>query len=541
MKKLTAFVLLSMITSVSTFAQFECSKLKFDSIPNGNFYEAKWADFDGDGDFDLAFNKGSSNEGYIICIYERSSDSLKLVFAEEVTAYKPIEWIDIDSDQLLDIVINGQQVIKNNNNSFKKLEIVTQNYYANSSILVDVNYDGKEEILLGQIRGELIIGNIIDSTFSESDTPFMARRTDWTFLDGNLAFVYFGGTNGSAVYDYDNQSTLKSLLEGYEGETLFLDYDNDGDQDVLLRTLSTVDSLRFDLQRFFYLYENNNNQFTLSKVNKNNIGGEPNTTYVIDIDADGTKELMVNGYGILEINDSIEFKTGDFAFNLGFQWGYNLLDYNNDNQPDLYYNVNNICINQSTNNTMPSPPTELNFAIVNDSTINLSWNEGTDLETPSIGLTYNYRLIKDGDFINTGYALNNGQRTKFNKGNLDYINERKFINLEDGFYTFQIQSIDGGFASSSFKEINFSMPAGIVGITKSETNKTIVYPNPTYNQLHILSDKKGTLELYNELGEFILSTTNLETVDISSLTEGLYIYKLKTENQIFTGTVIKAN
>ncbi|MFT5213828.1 MAG: hypothetical protein ACI9WV_001552, partial [Patiriisocius sp.] len=84
--------------------------------------------------------------------------------------------------------------------------------------------------------------------------------------------------------------------------------------------------------------------------------------------------------------------------------------------------------------------------------------------------------------------------------------------------------------------------------TLSTNNNTIletykIYPNPTNgNTLYFNITKDSTVKLYNVLGKLIkiakVNTQN-KSLDISTLSKGIYILKIKSGNQFSTKKIIK--
>ncbi|TDI69057.1 MAG: T9SS type A sorting domain-containing protein [Bacteroidetes bacterium] len=68
-----------------------------------------------------------------------------------------------------------------------------------------------------------------------------------------------------------------------------------------------------------------------------------------------------------------------------------------------------------------------------------------------------------------------------------------------------------------------------------------VYPNPTKGILNIQSKTSiSQIEIYTLLGQLVLSNSNKNTIDISSVSQGLYFIKVKDENEnIGTKKVVK--
>ncbi|WP_312767646.1 T9SS type A sorting domain-containing protein [Epilithonimonas sp.] len=67
-----------------------------------------------------------------------------------------------------------------------------------------------------------------------------------------------------------------------------------------------------------------------------------------------------------------------------------------------------------------------------------------------------------------------------------------------------------------------------------------VYPNPTTDRIFVSGNKKVTsLELYNIAGQKVLQF-NENNLDLTSLTAGVYVLKIKTENgEISSSKIIK--
>jgi hypothetical protein len=70
-----------------------------------------------------------------------------------------------------------------------------------------------------------------------------------------------------------------------------------------------------------------------------------------------------------------------------------------------------------------------------------------------------------------------------------------------------------------------------VGNTQYEvgSEQVVVYPNPTNSKLRIKNGELKMKELYNSVGQLILSTKENE-IDVSNLPKG--VYYLRVENQV---------
>lgn len=82
---------------------------------------------------------------------------------------------------------------------------------------------------------------------------------------------------------------------------------------------------------------------------------------------------------------------------------------------------------------------------------------------------------------------------------------------------------------------------GVLAINEFEIIEFSVYPSPTTGILNIQSKTNIVkIEVYNQLGQLILSNTNQNTIDISRVNQGVYFIKIMDEYGIFgTQKVIK--
>jgi hypothetical protein len=80
-----------------------------------------------------------------------------------------------------------------------------------------------------------------------------------------------------------------------------------------------------------------------------------------------------------------------------------------------------------------------------------------------------------------------------------------------------------------------------LSVVDFEVGKVSVYPNPTYGILNIVSnDSIKTIDLYNHLGQLVLSVKDASRIDVSSLGQGVYLMSLKdVSGTTFTKKIIK--
>jgi len=83
--------------------------------------------------------------------------------------------------------------------------------------------------------------------------------------------------------------------------------------------------------------------------------------------------------------------------------------------------------------------------------------------------------------------------------------------------------------------------SSVLGIDDNSLLDFSVYPSPTSGILNIESETTITqIEIYNQLGQLVLTNSNKNTIDISSVSQGLYFIKIVDENGNFrTKKVVK--
>ena len=196
---------------------------------------------------------------------------------------------DIDNDGDVDILMysGGSQTVKSGpvyfenlgNGNFKYVsDLITglgynmynkNNYYTIE--LFDVNMDGFTDIILGGSPG-----NSLDSKILWGSSTHKFSTTNATILPSKI-------NSGSSIMDIS-----------------FMDYDKDGDLDILM--LSEIEYKGFGIE----LFENQTGKFTNVTSNRIDIFNKPNTlwvswTRIIDVDNDGDLDLVGDGFNYKNI------------------------------------------------------------------------------------------------------------------------------------------------------------------------------------------------------------------------------------------------
>jgi len=71
----------------------------------------------------------------------------------------------------------------------------------------------------------------------------------------------------------------------------------------------------------------------------------------------------------------------------------------------------------------------------------------------------------------------------------------------------------------------------VLGIDDVNSSSVVIYPNPATSIINIESITQITkVDIYNQLGQLVLSNSNQNKIDVSSLSQGFYYLKLQDVN-----------
>jgi len=238
-----------------------------------------WGDYDHDGDLDLLVNgqNGSGGPLAITTLYRNEGNSLFTAINNALPGVIGISrWIDYDGDGWLDIVMSGignsitndsTWLIHNDTNGvFTQVSVNLPGYYASDISVVDFNNDGKMDFFLTG-------GSVSPSVF-----PITKLYQN----NGNGIFT-------EVLFNFKNLST---------GTSVWADYDNDGDKDLLYNGIDSSFTLAFTM-----MYRNDGNG-NFSLINTNLPGsGEPGSVDWADMDNDGDLDILLGGPETLLRND----------------------------------------------------------------------------------------------------------------------------------------------------------------------------------------------------------------------------------------------
>ena len=82
------------------------------------------------------------------------------------------------------------------------------------------------------------------------------------------------------------------------------------------------------------------------------------------------------------------------------------------------------------------------------------------------------------------------------------------------------------FAEEEFKSYWYYTKTSTLSTENAVDSTFLLYPNPTGSVLNIKGQEILNIEIYNNLGQFLLRKNNSNSVDVSSLSKGVYFIKV---------------
>jgi hypothetical protein len=427
---------------------------------------AEWGDYDRDGDLDLviAGNRNSPADFVTQIFRNEGSDTFVLSGATLTGVATPsLAWGDCDNDGDLDLAIAGGidatnatcLLYRNDGNSLFTLTSAVFDAIGDQPSLAwgDYNNDGLMDLLAA---GRVGSGNYVTNLY----------QNNGNFAFSTVAYPFVGLRRASVAWgDYDNDRDLDMILTGSDNSDLVRTvlYRNDGGGTFSNATPAAPSTIITPICYGKVLWGdyNSDGNTDILEIGQTNTSGSALICKIFQNNGDGTwTDVPSTGLPAL--------RRGSAA------WG----DYNNDGKPDLlltgrdassvYYTK--IYASAVTSiNTDPTPPASL-ISNVAGNTVTLKWNKGNDTQTPANGLTYNLTLgttIGGGDIVNPSSNALTGIRRIPAMGNMQ-CDTSFIINLPNGTYYWNIQSIDNGFEGSAFAQ----KETIIIGATDKTLNLT---------------------------------------------------------------------
>ena len=365
-----------------------------------------WGDYDNDGDQDLVIGGGDFNGVSHLAIFVNDDGILKKDSTQ--TSLVPIfpcmvEWIDVQNDGYLDLITIGAD-------SLGALEMRTYLNDSTFSLSISAHWSNSD---VGVVGGAFEFADYND--------------------DGNTDFVYTGLNSNSGMLltkvmtntgeNFQLISEEHELKGLYYGQPSWIDYDNDGDVDLLTSGF-TLDEISGQYVPFTAMYAQVQGQFIIDETIKIDSLSYSFTEFG-DYDNDGDADLFAAGKNL-----------------------------NGDVISKVFDNLENI----QNENLSPNSPTNLNVLDIDKDKVHLTWDSPSDRLNPSNGYTEDkgiYFQIQMGneDNGNTHEVISGAYG---NNGSGDIKTNFKFVNkIPEGNYSWRVRALDHSKAYSEWSSLNY--------------------------------------------------------------------------------------
>ncbi|HLP55356.1 MAG TPA: FG-GAP-like repeat-containing protein [Fluviicola sp.] len=534
----------TLVCSSAAMAQLSFTANSSLNIPSGSHYVRAAVDMNGDYLDDIV----ATNSNNITILYQQANGSFTTLSMNTSNVVNSPDWSlaigDIDKNGFNDIVYGGGggvTFMKANNTGTAFTEITFPQYvFSQRSNFVDINNDGH-----------------LDAFVCHDVNPNVYYLNDGS---GNLVF---------------NQGGIGDHMEGGNYGSIWVDYDNDGDQDCFIAKCRGGGSTA----SYDELHKNNGDgTFTEVAFAAGIMNGFHQAWSAAwnDYDNDGDMDAMVgeSGWGGSNDGHKLMSNDGDGTFTdvtAGSGWDtyadisieHVSFDFDNDGFADVLsggslirYNNGDMTFTESNPGIYGGSVADLNddgfLDLLGSGTVyfnNGNSNNWIKIQLKGIASNYNgigarvelygawgkqIRDVRSGD----GFANMNTLNVHFGIGTATEIDSVRVI-----WPSGQVDVVEDPTINSNVTMIEGVDPLSLVEV---EGKKISLFPNPTTDYLAIENiDLLDVAEaaVYNMKGEKVLTrTSDYAKVDVSALAEGAYIIVIQTKaGERYSEAFVKKN
>ncbi|HLN22339.1 MAG TPA: FG-GAP-like repeat-containing protein [Bacteroidales bacterium] len=536
------------------------------SLPGLYYSNAKWGDYDADGDLDISLS-GFTGNSIMSGIYRNQSGVFTSISSSiPALQYGSSAWADYDGDGDLDIIVTGYnnilgpvtKIFRNDAGTFTDLNLGlpgVQHSYVSWS---DFDSDGDPDfVLMGYVNATTFITRIYRNdrtSFKDIQAPLDNLNrgfAEWGDYDNDgdpdllLSGLDVNGSIITKIYRNNNGSfaDINAVLPQLQRSSgAWGDYDSDGDLDIIItgNTGTGTDYISKIIR---------NDAGTFSEVNVTMPGLYASSVGWGDFDNDGDADLIMTGLSssgatlrLLSNNNGsfTEINSGISPVYIGtVAWG----DYDNDSDLDILitgYSISNITKvyrnTITTPNTPPLAPANTATIPVDLDKVLLQWSRPTDNTTAQNAITYNVRMgtTTGSNNIVASMSGSSGYRMVPVMGNAVYkYSSFPVKNLTAAVaYYWSVQAIDQSFAGGPWSaEKVFTLLAAPVAADptiKSYTSFTASWTSSagaTGYLIDVATDAAFTSMVTGYNGKDVGNVTTLSVTGLTPLTT--YYYRVR--------------
>lgn len=514
-------------------------------------------DSDGDGNVDTTYNGIYKNNGTTFIPYAD--------LGADATHLGDIKFIDYNNDGLADIISTGLSYMdivnykhyrfRNTGSGFVKEADLPGKIYGSMEVF-DFNHDGLQDYALNGTQYIDGIGFVNKLDYYQNTGSSFQVSPGWMEGTQNSSFK---------MVDLNNDHLLDLVILGYDGnsDAMFKVYLNIAGTLTLTQTLPPLASGKLEFADFnadgfqdmivsaqddeykgylAVLMNDGAGHLNIQQINTPEISdslvsvGDLNNNGYYDFIVSGNDEnndAVVKVFTYNPSNQNFTENTTTGLYNLGGPGFVHLLDYNNDHHLDVLLSgfdwadpampsLTKIFKNVSSEtNVKPAPPTNLNLT-KNGNRFNFSWTGASDDKTPMNALRYEIKVGTTPGAQNIAkYVI---------------TTPSWFLDLDPAIQNvyWSVRSID---ASKVYSDASTENTLGTqnIGVDKQFS----IYPNPATERVFIKGEKVSDVEMYSIDGRKMnVTLSSDQSINVSHLSKGVYIIKLKIKQQEITKKLI---
>tara|TARA_R110000787_G_scaffold167495_5_gene280437 strand:- start:4874 stop:6577 length:1704 start_codon:yes stop_codon:yes gene_type:complete len=523
-------------------------------------------DFDNDGWDDLTF---ACKGDFPVRFFKNIDGSyVEQDFSLNILGHsKQVIWVDYDNDGDNDLFVtklDGANKLYQNNGSFSFTDVTISAGFTNDVLITygvtfgDYNSDGYLDLFLSNKDDDKIIPNMLyknngNGTFT--DVSASAGISSVGHLSFCAVFFDYNNDGHQDIYISNDRYAQNNILYKNNGNETFTDVSASSGAGIFANAMTTTIA-DYNSDGWFDIYVTNTSQGNFLLKNEGDgtfidvattTGTEFNSVgwgavfldvendmdldlYVSSMISDTSSGLLTSGFYICDENTEYTIPS-----NVGFDddeyksFGSAMGDFNNDGKPDF------VVTNEAPDNHSlwrNKSVTSNNWIKIKlEGTVSNKNGIGNRIEIFSNGISqYRYTICGEG-FL--------GQNSNYefiglsDATNIDYIkvtwNKTGIVETINNIQPNQSITIQEG--------------NGVLSTYNEELTNFSIYPNPSENGIFkFTSGDAGAyfIEVFDISGRMVISKTQIEnTINLSSLSKGIYLAKVNSDEKTKTIKLIK--